>query len=259
MLYGLEYNDILLFLLLFARIFTAMTIFPILGSTSVPIQVKIFTSIVLAILIYSSVEGTVQMGEWSAVAFIFNVSKEVVIGLLLGFIPTLMFAAIDLAGHLISMQMGLAIVNVYNPQTQDQASVISQFQVFVASMIFLAIDGHHLLLEGLFQSFRVVPVISLKLQAGLFDFSMGMATELFISAIKIGAPVVISLLLTSVALGLVARAVPQMNVFIVGMPLNIGVGFIIIAISLPIFAYVFDHMVNHLEQDMITVLKLLKV
>lgn len=259
MLLGFTYNDILLYLLLFVRVFTALTVFPILGSNNVPIQVKIYTGLVLAILLYNSVGTTAPLGEWSIMLFVFNVGKEVLIGLLLGFIPTVMFAAIELAGHLISMQMGLAIVNVYNPQTQTQASVIGQFQVFIASMIFLAIDGHHLFLEGLFQSYQVVPIIMLKLQAGLYDFSMAMATQLFISAIKIGAPVVITLLLTSVALGLVARAVPQMNVFIVGMPLKIGVGFIIIAVSLPIFGYVFNHMIKHFEQDMITVLRLLRV
>lgn len=259
MLFGLEYNDILIFLLFFARILTAMTIFPILGSQSVPIQVKIGISIVLAMLLFSVLHEGYQLGEWSPLLFILNICKEVVVGLLLGFIPSLLFAGIELAGHLIAIQIGLGIVNVYDPQTQAQVSIIGQFQVFAASMFFLAINGHHLFIEGIYQSYRAVPLVMLQLESGLFDFNMDMAGNLFIAAVKVGAPLIVSLLLTSVALGLVARAVPQMNVFFVGMPLKIGVGFLILAASMPIFAYVFQTMVDQFEQDLLTVLKILSV
>lgn len=259
MLYGLEYNDILLFLLFFARILTAMTIFPILGSQSVPIQIKIGFSIVFSILLFSLLNNEYKLGEWSAFMFIFNIAKEVIVGLLIGFIPALLFAGIELAGHLVAIQIGLGIVNVYDPQTQTQISIIGQFQVFVASMIFLAINGHHLFIEGLYLSYRAIPINMLKLDSRLFEFNMGMASNLFVAAIKIGAPLIVSLLLASVALGLVARAVPQMNVFFVGMPVKIGVGFMILAASLPIFAYVFSNMVGKFEQDLMTILKILSI
>jgi len=188
---------------------------------------------------------------------ILNLSKEVLVGLILGFLASLIFAGVELAGQLISMQMGFGIVNVYDPQTSRQIPIVGQFYSYVAMMIFLAINGHHFLLEGIFQSFKTIPLSMATFRSSLVELNMSIAGTIFVSAIKIGVPVIVALLLTSIALGLVARAVPQMNVFFVGMPLKIGMGLLALAFSLPLFAYVFRYIFIQFQTDFFKVLRLL--
>ena len=153
--------------------------------------------------------------------------------------------------------MGFGIVNVYDPQTSRQIPIVGQFYSYIAMMIFLAIDGHHFLLEGLFKSFKTIPLTSASFKSGIVEINMTMMSSMFISAIKIGIPVIVTLLLTSIALGLVARAVPQMNVFFVGMPLKIGMGMLALSFSLPLFAYVFRNVFIQFQTEFLKLLRLL--
>ena len=201
------------------------------------------------------VANTTLPQHLATAVIIFNVGKEIIVGLLMGFISTLLFAGVEIAGTFAGMQMGFGIVNVIDPQTQQQVSIISQFQILMVSMIFLIIDGHHFLLNGLYQSFEAIPPVAARFRSVIFDISMKMAANIFVAAIKIGAPVIVALLLTSFVLGLIARAVPQMNVFIVGMPLKIAIGLMTLAFSLPFVTRLFKEMFIQFRVDFSTLLR----
>lgn len=254
-MFGINQNEIVLFLLVFARVSAALAIFPILGSNSVPLYTKIGAGLFLSILIEPMVANTALPQHLATAAIILNVGKEIIVGLLMGFISTLLFAGIEIAGTFAGMQMGFGIVNVIDPQTQQQVSIISQFQILMVSMIFLMIDGHHFLLSGLYQSFQIIPPMAAHFRSVIFEINMKAAANIFVAAIKIGAPVIVALLLTSFALGLIARAVPQMNVFIVGLPLKIGIGLMALAFSLPFITRLFEQMYIQFRVDFSTLIR----
>ncbi|NOY60342.1 MAG: flagellar biosynthetic protein FliR [Calditrichaeota bacterium] len=254
-MFGINQNEIVLFLLVFARISAALAVFPILGSNSVPLYTKIGLGLFLSFLIMPVVANTTLPQHLATAVIIFNVGKEVIVGLLMGFISTLLFAGIEIAGTLAGMQMGFGIVNVIDPQTQRQVSIISQFQILMVSMIFLIIDGHHFLLSGLNQSFEAIPPMAAHFRSVIFDINMKMTANIFVAAIKVGAPVIVALLLTSFALGLIARAVPQMNVFIVGLPLKVAIGLMALAFSLPFVTRLFEKMFIQFRVDFFTLIR----
>ena len=257
MIFGITHNEIILFSLILARVSSAMMVFPIFGSNAFPIQIKISLSLLLSIVMVP-ILATTPVGVSPTVSILLiNVCKEIVVGVLLGFLASMMFAGIELAGQLIAVQMGFGMVNIMDPQAKHNITIISQIQVLLASMIFLAIDGHHFLLDGLNQSFAAIPPLTAHFQEEIFHVNMKMASSIFLAAVKIGAPVIVSLLLTSIALGLTARVVPQMNVFIVGIPLKIGIGLAVMAFSLPLFAYVFQSIFMQFKSDFFVMIGLL--
>jgi len=257
MFLGISQNEITIFLLVFMRITTAFVVFPVFNSTTIPTQTKIGAGVVLTLLTFPVLRNSVIMVPADTSHLILSLSTEVLIGLILGFLASLVFTGVELAGQLISMQMGFGIVNVYDPQTSRQIPIVGQFYSYIAMMIFLAIDGHHFLLDGLFKSFKTIPISSASFKSGIVELNMSMMSSIFVSAIKIGIPVIVTLLLTSIALGLVARAVPQMNVFFVGMPLKIGMGLIALSFSLPLFAYVFRNIFVEFQTEFLKLLRLL--
>ncbi len=255
---GITQQDFILFLLVFTRVTTAFVIFPVFNSSMIPIQAKIGGALFITLLLLPLINHNIKITPPPDMThIIFSISREVLVGLILGFLSSLIFIAIEIAGQLMSMQMGFGIVNVYDPDSNQQVPVVGQFYMLLSLMIFLAIDGHLFLLEGLNKSFAVVPLMRSNFHSALTEMFVTIGGGLFISAIKIGIPVIVTLTLTNIALGLVARAVPQMNVFFVGMPLNIGMGLLAMAFSLPLFAYLFRNIYVHFQNDFFKVLQIL--
>ncbi len=258
MLLGITQNEIVVFLMILLRISSAMIVFPVFNSLYIPTPAKIGISLVLSLIISPLVISSQMVVPEIVAQIIFVLVKEVLVGLVLGFLASMIFACVELAGQLVSMQMGFGIVNVYDPQTSRQIPIVGQFYLYLAMMVFLAIDGHHFLIEGLYKSFQVIPPSTATFRVGIVDLHMSVAADIFVAAIKIGAPIIVSLLLTSVALGLVARAVPQMNVFFVGMPLKIAMGLAAMAISLPLFAYFFTSVYHKFQTDFLQLMRLMQ-
>lgn len=250
-------KEIEIFILILARTSALIFLFPIFGSQSIPLPAKVGLCFFIAVLIFPLMDGTLGPIPKQVIPFLMMLSKEVLVGLILGFVATTLFAGIQVAGQLAGMQMGFGIVNAIDPQTQQNMSVIAHFQTLVATMIFLTLDGHLFFLSGIKKSFEVIPIFGLSLSPSLFDEIMLIGAGIFVAGIKIGAPVIAALLLTSVALGIMAKVFPQMNVFFVGMPLKIGLGIIVIVLSLPLFSYAFKNLYTHFQSDFISIIRLL--
>ena len=163
---------------------------------------------------------------------------------------TLLFTGIQLAGQIIDIQMGLGMVNIIDPVTSTQISVMGQFYYLVATLVFLAVNGHHILLRAVVYSFSVIALGQAHFTSTVGNEMMYLFSKVFFIAFRVGAPVIGSLFITNLALGIIARTVPQMNVFIVGLPLNMAVGLIIVAMSMSFFVYILQDMFIGLYRDL---------
>ncbi len=240
------------FVLVLARTATVVAVMPVLGARWVPAQIKVLVSVALAAVLTPVVPGggVVEAGWMLGLLAI----REVVIGLALGFVASFIFDAVEYAGELAGMQMGFSIAGVFDPQNGRQSPVLSTFQRTLLAMLFVGIGGHWLVIRALAQSFTVAPVGTLSLGAAAPMTVVQLAARVFVIAAQVAAPATAMLLLVNVALAVVARVVPQMNVFIVGFPLMITVGVGVIVLAMPAFAGFARHLVEGMAHDLTTLL-----
>jgi flagellar biosynthesis protein FliR len=232
------------FLLCLVRLSCFFLTAPIFSYRNMPSQYKIGLSCILAYL------ATVTLNDTTLVingAFLLLVLKEALVGLSMGFVAGLFFYAVQMAGTFIDLQMGLSMASVINPESGMQTALTGQL-LYVFMMLFLfTVDAHHMLINGVLDSFQAIPLNQLSLGAAPGDLAHYI-TQVFLSsfaaALQMALPIVGSLFLVDVAVGIVARTVPQLNVFVVGLPLKIGVGFLLLLIVIPLyitfFRYLFD-------------------
>jgi len=214
-----------LFTLVLLRVSSIIVMIPIISNRQVPLKIKGGLSIIITFLVMPFVHPvSLSMGM-----------PILIIKVIIGLVGRLLFAGVQLAGQLVGFQMGFAIVNVVDPVSSLQVSIIAQFQYLIAMLIFLTLNGHHIFLYAIAESFHLVPPLTFHFAGPLMDALVQLSGNIFIIAVKVGAPVMAMLLFTSVSLGLIARTVPQINVFIVGFPLKIAIGLIGVGLTLPFF------------------------
>jgi flagellar biosynthetic protein FliR len=219
------------FVLVLARISGLMATAPVLGHLTVPVRVRAGFAGVLAAALAPVVTPAPEAASLFAVAGL--VAVEGAVGVVIGLAAQLVLAGVQLGGQLAGIQMGFGIVNLIDPQTHAQVSVIAQWEQLLALLVFLVLDVHHLLLQALIGSFQAAPPGAVLISAASLYGVVALAADLFVVGVRVAAPVLVALLLTNGALGVLARTVPQLNVFVVGFPLNIGVGLIVLGASLP--------------------------
>lgn len=231
------------FLLVWIRILGLFLTAPFFNSRLIPILTKIGFSFLLGVIIFPTV--MTQKAETPVLGFyILSLLAELFLGLVLGFITNLVFSALQIAGEIIDFQMGFGFVNVVDPLSQFSSSVMGQFYLTVALLYYLGIGGHHLSIRGIAYSFQVIPLGTFTLQSEMFSSFLNLFQEVMVIALQLGAPVMAALFLSNFTLAIISRAIPQMNVFIVGLPLNIGVGFFLSLITLPYLLPFFERMVE---------------
>lgn len=228
-------QEIARFILVFFRMLGIFISIPVMGGPQVPGRVKVLFGFVTAAVLHHSIAAPVV----SLNIFVLSggILREMFIGILFGFAGKLMFGAIELAGGLIGFQMGLMMSNVIDPQTNSQISSISQFQVVLASLVFLSMNMHHVFIMAALKSFVILPLMAARFNGELVDFMVKQGGAMFVTAMQIASPVSAALIVTNAILALISRAVPRMNVFMVGFPLTVAVGLLGIGLTLPYFMY----------------------
>lgn len=245
-----------IFSLVLARVAGVLVMAPFFGGQRIPAQVRLLFSIILAALITLAMapQDTIPGG---LLPYGLGLVTEFFVGFAIGFVTYLVFVAVQLCGQLVDMQIGFSIVNVIDPQSGIQLPLMGNFQYLLALLILLAMNGHHLILAALVKSYDFIPLLGGHLAGPVTQFILTLFSGLFVTAIKIAAPVVGALLVTDVALGIVARTVPQMNVFIVGMPAKILVGLVILILILPLFIWLLGALFDRTFHDVDILLRLL--
>lgn len=244
--------QIQVFLLIFIRITAIISFLPVFGSNNVPRQLKVGLSFMIAILVFPFVGIPETLpANFHVALFILSVFKELVIGMTIGYTSLFLMAAVQFAGRLIDTQMGFALTQVVDPFNNSPTTVAGQFQILIYSIIFLLINGHYFLMITLVRSFEVIPLFGMQIASdSMLEFFIMISSRLFILAFKLAGPVFAVLLLGSLSLGIVARTVPQMNVFFVGIPMKIGIGLLVLGFSLPAMTVVFREMTTILVDDL---------
>ncbi|MDF2924709.1 MAG: flagellar biosynthesis protein FliR [Paenibacillaceae bacterium] len=239
------------FLLIFCRITAFFVVAPVFSSRNVPATFKIGLSAFIAFLIFSGLG--VQQVPMDAV-YLISIIKEIAVGLLLGFIGYLFFTVIQISGAFIDMQMGLSMANIIDPLTGASSPVTGNLKFMVAIVLFLSFNGHHMLLQAIVQSYDWVPlqndVFTRMYSGNMSDFMIRTFTDSFALAFKMAAPLAAALFLTDVGLGILARTAPQFNIFVVGVPLKIVVGLILLAFLFPDMMGLFQNLFQALFEAM---------
>jgi len=239
----------------FFRILALVSSAPVLGNTSVPARVKVGLAFVLT-LVLAPILGTMPVVEPGSAIGLLILAQQVVIGVAIGFTMRIIFTAVEMAGNIAGMQMGLGFATFFDPQNAAQIPVVGQFLGLLATVLFLAMNGHLYMIEILAQSFQALPVVPPPFSAAGWRALAGWGGEIFLAGLLLSMPIMAALLITNLALGIMTRAAPQLNVFSVGFPITLAAGFVVLAIALPYFVPLFDRLLHDALQMAMQILRL---
>ncbi|MBY6036078.1 flagellar type III secretion system protein FliR [Fictibacillus nanhaiensis] len=245
------------FLLILTRVSAFLLTIPVFSNKNLPVFHKIGLSLFLSwIMLYAVNPDPIGIDG----GFILLAIKEAMIGLSIGFIAAIVFYALQVAGGFIDLQMGFAIANVFDPQTGIQTPLMGRYLYTFAMLFLLATDGHHMLLDGIFYSYQFLPIDSAIANFGngsLTRFVLSVFSGMFLVALQMAIPIVGTLFLTDLALGIVARTVPQMNIFVIGLPIKILVALVLFLVVLPAFFVSIQMLIEQMRESMISLMELL--
>lgn len=231
--FNLPLDRIELFVFVLVRVGAILFSIPFLGSRNVPLLVKSSLAVAVALMVVPQLNVATPALDQNPVRLVLGLAGEAAMGLIIGLMFQLFITGIQLAGQTAGFQMGIALANVMDPASSQQIPLLSQFYNILAMLLFLVLDIHHYFIKVLAGSFQLVQPLAVQFNQPLLALVMQNAAGMFVVSLQIGAPVIIGLLLASVALALTARTVPQVQIFIVAMPLKVALGLIFVAISIP--------------------------
>jgi len=242
------------FLLVFCRITAFMVAAPVLSTRMVPNMYKIGLALFISFIVFLNVGISDRVAVDGA--FLLALLKETIAGLLIGFVASLFFAVAQVAGAFMDMQMGFGIANVVDPLTGVSVPLIGNLKYMVMVLVFLAINGHHYLIEAIMNSYRWLPLDNHFFQTvyhgNLTEFLTRSFADSFLLALQVSAPIVVAMFLTDLGLALLSRAAPQFQVFVVGIPIKLLLGLAALVLLLPgfgsIFQMLFDRMFDALDK-----------
>lgn len=240
--------DLQALLICLCRVGALVAALPLFGSAQVPAQVRLGFALLLTLLVFPLAQPSLPTQELPALGLGIIVVQEILLGALIGLIARLVFTAVQMGGAVVGYQMGFAAANIFDPQTQSQNSLISQFQHTLALLLFLALDAHYLFFEAMVRSFRLLPPGHLNLGGEAVPFLMGLAGNMFSLGVQLSAPILAVLLISGFILGILARIFPQLNVLLLSFPINIGVAFLVIGLTLSLVAALLGREFGALEE-----------
>jgi flagellar biosynthetic protein FliR len=250
-------GDVVLFALVLCRVAGIFAALPAFGGQRLPRQIRAVAVFAITLVCLPVLRITPPAVPVNSIALALLMAGEVLVGLMLSFISQALFSAVEFCGQVIGMQMGFTISQILDPTMGNQAQLMSVLQTLLATLLFLSLNIHHLFLGAIADSFRIVPVGGWHVTGEIINFLVRRAADIFVLGIRLAAPVMVALLMTSVALGIMSRAFPQMNIFMLSLPLNIGIGFVILGATLLIFFHVLEVSFGQLKGHVDTLFRLM--
>lgn len=246
-----------LFLLIMARIGGIFTTGPVYSNRAVPRQVRVLMTVLISMIVVAGVRFKMPAVPSKLEYFIPLLAGEMIIGMIIGFVAQFTFAAVQFAGQSLDMQMGFGITNVIDPLYGTQAPLMGSFQNLLALLLFLATNSHHYMIAALFQSYQKIPIFGLTGQKEVYQVMIDLFGNMLVTGVKIAIPVVGALFVAEVALGMIARTMPEMQVYFVGIPAKIVVGLLLLIMILPIYMTTFQFLFDRDYQDTMRILEIL--
>jgi flagellar biosynthetic protein FliR len=223
------------------RILAMISTSPVLGNQQVPKRVKIGLSVLLALIVAPTIAEMPSIPVGSPQGLLIII-QQIIIGVAMGFTLRLIFTTIEMAGELAGLQMGLGFASFYDPVNSAYSPIVARWLGMIAILAFLAADWHLYMLSALAQSFVTLPIGGAMSSNGYYSVA-GWGASIFAFGLQIALPIVAALLFTNIALGILSRAAPQLNLFAVGFPITLTIGFVVLILSLPYFIPLFDRLV----------------
>ena len=223
-----------LFMFPLARILALLAAAPVFNNAGLSMQIRLAVGLAISFGLAPALPPmpAISPGSWMGMMVL---AQQILIGVTLGFALRITFTAVDVAGELIGLQMGLGFASFYDPQSASQTPVVSEFLGLLATLLFLALNGHLLTLSVLAESFRLLPVTATPFAAKGFAAILAWAATLFSAGLMLALPLIAALLIANIALGVLSRVAPQLNIFAVGFPVTIVSGFVVLMLALPYF------------------------
>ncbi|MFK7890283.1 MAG: flagellar biosynthetic protein FliR [Granulosicoccus sp.] len=236
------------------RVAGLLAILPTIGGGEVPVRVRVGLAVLITVLIVPTLDPMPQVDPLSPDSVLITF-QQLLIGLAMGLIVLVVFNAVTLAGESIAITMGLGFALMNDPQNGVQVPTVSQFYLVMATLLFLAMNGHHAILHLLHSSFTLLPV-GMTLGAGSFWLLLEWGAFIFLGALTIALPALAAMLSVNVVMGVITRSAPQMNLFSVGFPITMTVGFFAIMLTLPGFKHSFENLLKIAESTVVQLLRI---
>ena len=228
-------NQVLIILIIMTRVGPLLFLMPVMGSEAVPVQVRVFFTVITALVLAPVVPISPADMPVTVIGFGIFVALEVVFGGILSVFVRLVFAAVETAGQMIGIQMGMGMAGVIDPQFGNQVSPVGLLWNIIAILLFLSINGHHMFFRAIVDSYNWVAPGTLLITQATFEGIMQGTLHMFVLAVKIMAPASAAIFFSHVAMGIIAKTVPQIPILIVGLPMNIAIGLVFVGLSLGYF------------------------
>lgn len=246
-----------IFLLVLVRTTGVFVLSPFFSSQNIPNTFKIGFALIFSFILTSIMDANYLNNINSN--YVVLIMKELIVGIALGFISYAFMSAFYVLGQIVDMKIGFGMVNVIDPQNRIQVPLMGNFYYILAFLMFLSSNGHHLFIKALVDSYNMVPIGKFSIKQDLAQFFIDILSRTFTIGFRLSAPVVAIIFLTDILLGILSRTIPQMNVFVIGLPLKIILGMLIIWLTIPIFGAttgkVFNEMINSLYEFLISLTK----
>ena len=260
-MFGFNTNDILTAAAILLRVSCIVALLPLFGESTVPVRVRILLSVALTAGIYPILPATFGSSIGLAMSDISLLSlfmlKEMLIGLIFGYTAKLAFDGVVMAANMVGLQMGFNTASVFIPDADDQNNGFTVLHRMLVVLIFLALNLHHVYIKAIFDSFKLIPLAQANLTGSLTTHLLTVSSGVFATAVQLAAPLLVGLLFATAALGLINRAVPQANVFIMSFPANFFVGLFLYMALLPLLPGWLQNHFAFSQQNILTALGLL--
>ena len=221
-----------------------LMIAPIYAASSFPVRIRVVLAVLVTAALYPVLEPVKGVDPVSLQGFII-LAHQVVIGAAMGFFLQMAFQLLVIAGEAIAMTMGLGFARMMDPQNGVQVPVVAQYFIIIATLLFLSMNGHLLLLQMIIKSFDILPVSEVGMTRDGIWQVVSWGSQMFVGAILVAIPAVTALLMVNIAMGVITRAAPQLNIFAVGFPLMLLLGFVLLVLTLPSVLPQFANQISH--------------
>ena len=207
-----------------ARVLALLAAAPPFNNPALPARVRLALGLAITIGIAPVLPRMPALDPASGAGMLL-LAQELIIGTAMGFAMRLVFSAVDMAGNIVSLEMGLGFASAYDPQTAGQTAVVSEFMGLLALLVFMAINGHLMVIATLTHSFSVIPIGGPRLGATTWSSLANSAAIVFSAGLFLVLPIIVALMISNLALAILSRAAPQLNLMVIGFPLTIALGF----------------------------------
>ena len=251
-----SFEDLSCFALVLGRTAGIFTAIPMLGGHRVPVRIRVVLIFVMTLVMFPVIKLKVPELPTDSISLVILVAREGLVGITLGLLALVVTEAVSICGQIVAMQMGLSVASMFDP-SMGQVPIMATFQSLLAMLLFFTLNIHHLFIRAMVDSYALVPLGSWHMSGELMQFLVSAVSGAFILGIKLAAPVMVTLLAANVALGIMARVFPQMNIFMLSLPLNIGLGFLALGLSLLVFIHTVQNAYGALPLQLKALLKLM--